>query len=126
MKFLTKIALAAAVSSLSAGAFADCAKLNDEVAAGANGDKYTYAKPADDSTCYMQSAFESPVSANVHLKWVQTETAVAVATSNKKGRNNYTGFSEGGRVAQCGDPTTGTDTPVTEAPNMDNDNACGR
>ncbi|WP_143326192.1 hypothetical protein [Vandammella animalimorsus] len=126
MKLTTKLALAAVASAFSMGAFADCAVGSGATEAGANGDKHVYAKPAADSTCYMQSGFESPVSANVHLKWIQTDTAVAVATSNKKGRNNYTGFSEGGRVAQCGDPTTGTTAPTTADPDMTKPNACGR
>lgn len=128
MKLLTKILLAAAVSSASVGAFAQntgntCATLSGTHAPAAKGGLVTYTA-ADGNVCYMQTSFQSPVSANVGLEWVQNNTAAAVATWNTKGRNHYTGSSEGGRVAQCGDPTTGSKAPTGKKPVLTAANGC--
>lgn len=125
MKLSTKLALAAIASTFSMGAFAACAETSDTYTAGPNGIVGEY-EAADDTTCFMQTDFKAPISANVTLKWVQNETAMAVASSSSKGRNNYSGSSEGGRVAQCGEPTTGSTAPTTADPDMSKENGCGR
>lgn len=137
MKISAKIAILTVASAASFAAFAQtgggtgggtggasgCAKASGSVDAKTSGQVYEYTAPTD-SQCYMETDFKSPMSANVSLKWVQNTTAVAVQTSNSKGRNNYSGSSEGGRVAQCGEPTTGAAVPTTRAPDLTKPNGC--
>lgn len=73
---------------------------------------------------YVVSDFKFVVSANVGLKSTENTTAIAVQTANLKGRNNYSGISDGGSVAQCGDPTTGSAAPTLEAPVLNKANGC--
>lgn len=74
---------------------------------------------------YVVSNFKFVVSSNVALKSKENTTAIAVQTANKKGRNNYSGISDGGSVAQCGDPTTGSTAPDVREPNLTAVNGCG-
>lgn len=79
---------------------------------------------------FVVTPFKFNVSANVALKSLENETAIAVATSNTKGRNQFTGTSEGGSVSQCGDPTTGSTPPGLDAPSLEEEkikvNGCNR
>ena len=77
-----------------------------------------------DGTGFVASSFAFNLSANVSIKTDENATAVVVQTSNSRGRNNYAGSSEGGAVAQCGKPTTGSVAPTTRAPNLANKNGC--
>lgn len=74
---------------------------------------------------YVVSDFKFVVSSNVELKSTENTTAIAVQTANKKGRNNYSGISDGGSVAQCGDPTTGSTAPTVREPSLTAANGCG-
>lgn len=73
---------------------------------------------------FVATKFDFNVSANVGLKSKENETAIAVQTANTKGRNNYSGSSEGGSVSQCGNPTTGSTAPTVREPVLANANGC--
>lgn len=73
---------------------------------------------------YVVSNFKFVVSANVGLKSKENTTAIAVQTANLKGRNNYSGISDGGAVTQCGDPTTGATAPTVREPSLNQPNGC--
>ena len=73
---------------------------------------------------YVVTDFKFGVSANVGLKSKENTTAIAVQTANLKGRNNYSGISDGGSVAQCGNPTTGATAPEVREPSLDQPNGC--
>lgn len=109
MKLSTKIALAAVAASFSMGAFAACGQTSVvTIDAAQKGGKSEYT-PVPDETCYAQQKFTIFSSANVELRWIQSETNAAVGAGSTKGRNVYSGISDGGRVQACGDPTTGSD-----------------
>lgn len=99
-------------------------------AADANVDAGTAARTVDytaeaGATNYVVSNFKFVVSANVALKSKENTTAIAVQTANVKGRNNYSGISDGGAVTQCGDPTTGSTAPTVREPSLTAENGCG-
>lgn len=73
---------------------------------------------------FVATKFDFNVSANVGLKSKENETAIVVQTANKKGRNNYSGSSEGGSVSQCGNPTTGSTAPTVGDPDLAKPNGC--
>lgn len=75
---------------------------------------------------FVATAFKFNVSANVGLKSKENATAIVVQTANTKGRNNYSGSSEGGSVAQCGNPTTGSTAPTVREPVLANENGCNK
>lgn len=75
---------------------------------------------------YVVSDFKFVVSANVALKSKENTTAIAVQTANLKGRNNYSGISDGGSVTQCGSPTTGATAPTVREPKLDAENGCNK
>ena len=57
---------------------------------------------------FIQNAFTPQCSANVHLQWAQSATAVGVGSASTKGRNYFGGSSNGGGVQP-----TGTKCPDT-------------
>lgn len=111
-----KIALAALALSAAGAASAV------SVAAGPNAStqSYTAASPAQ----YVVTDFQFTVSANTALESVENTVAIAVQTANTKGRNNFSGISDGGSVTACGDPTTGAAIPAVRAPTLANPNGC--
>lgn len=107
---------------LAAGSvFADDAN----VAAAAAAQTVDYVAATSSPPNYVVSNFKFVVSANVALKSKENTTAIAVQTANLKGRNNYSGISDGGSVAQCGNPTTGATAPTIQEPKLDAVNGCG-
>jgi hypothetical protein len=61
---------------------------------------------------YVATGFAFNVSASVGLKSNENTTAIAVRTANTKGRNNFSGHSNGGSVGVCGTATTGSTAPT--------------
>lgn len=107
---------------LAAGSvFADDAN----VTAAATSQTVNYTATTGATPNYVVSDFKFVVSANVALKSKENTTAIAVQTANLKGRNNYSGISDGGSVAQCGDPTTGATAPTVREPSLTAVNGCG-
>ncbi len=93
------------------------------VAPAATAGKHTYTATAA-GTDFVANDFEFTVSANVGLESVENTTAIVVQTANVKGRNNFSGSSDGGSVAQCGTPTTGSTPPAVRAPTLGAVNGC--
>ncbi|MDO5652680.1 MAG: hypothetical protein Q4G39_01040 [Brachymonas sp.] len=126
---LIKIAAASAVGAAffaATPAFAACATTKGKVSSAATSstNTYTLAEGTADDTCYMQNGFSYNVSSNVGLAWEQSEAALVVQTASTKGRNNFAGSSEGGSVAVCGKPTTGTTAPTPREPTLAAVNGC--
>lgn len=76
----------------------------------------TYTATAGD---FVVTDFDYTISANVALNSVEDTVAFAVGAASKKGRNAYTGSSNGGSVSACGDPTTGSAVPDAPTPSLD-------
>lgn len=77
---------------------------------------------------YVVTTFGFNLSNGVALKAVQNRNAIAVSTSTPRGRNQFSGSSNGGSVSTCGDATTGNDEPDIDDPSLAADavNGCGR
>lgn len=58
---------------------------------------------------FVVNDFDFTVSANVAVSAVQNEQSMAVAAGSTKGRNVFTGHSNGGSVSQC------NTAPITDA-----------
>lgn len=80
-----------------------------------------------DAECYVVTTFGFNLSNGVALKAEQNRNAIAVATSTPRGRNQFSGSSNGGSVATCGPATTGNKEPEITAPSLEPDavNGCG-
>lgn len=63
-------------------------------------------KKATDNKGFVKHDFNFTVSANVAMTVADSGRAFGVATASPKGRNVYTGLSEGGSIKECGDQTT--------------------
>ena len=83
---------------------------------------------AGNPECYVVTPFKYNLSNGVALKATQNRNAIAVAASTPRGRNQFTGSSQGGSVATCGNPTTGNNEPTLDAPTVDagKANGCNR
>lgn len=81
-----------------------------------------------DAECYVVTTFGFNLSNGVALKAAQNRNAIAVATSTPRGRNQFSGSSNGGSVATCGEATTGNAEPGIDDPSLEADavNGCGR
>ncbi|RZS33350.1 hypothetical protein [Corticibacter populi] len=115
-----KIAFLALVCA-SGSVFADTTGSQEPAAASAT---YDFTAATDGSE-FVVSDFKYTLSSNVGLGYSQNETAIAVGTYNTRGRNAFTGTSEGGSVAACGDPTTGSTAPSAPTLSLDADDANG-
>ena len=75
----------------------------------------TVAVTGDGTDTFIVNDFDFTVSANVAVSAVQNAQAMAVAAGSTKGRNVFTGHSNGGSVSQCNtDPITdATANPAT-------------
>ena len=78
-------------------------------------------------TDYVVSDFNVQLSNNVELIFAQNRNAIAVATATPRGRNVFSGSSQGGSVATCGKATEGNNEPAAGAPSLDaaDANGCG-
>lgn len=88
---------------------------------------YDYTPPTSDF--FVVNAFSFTVSANVVVDAAETGSAMAVSAAAAKGRNVFTGHSNGGSVSQCGEvivPTSQTDPTdeVSNRLNIDNIDGC--
>lgn len=88
---------------------------------------YDYTPPTTDF--FVVNAFSFTVSANVVVDADESGSAMAVSSAAAKGRNVFTGHSNGGSVSQCGTvivPTSTTDPTdeVSSRLNIDNIDGC--
>ncbi len=91
-----------------------------------NATNFVMKKSADDKG-FVKNDFNFTVSANVAMTVADSGRAFGVITGSPKGRNVYTGLSEGGSIKECGDQTDAK-TPATNNLGrfiMTEDNACG-
>lgn len=119
---LTQAALIALTMASGSAFAADLSGLSGTVTAKAASDTYTF--EAADEGEFIVTDFKFTLSSNVGLAFAQSETAVAVGTANDRGRNGFTGSSEGGSVSPCGPATTGTDKPDVPTPDVAEPNGC--
>ena len=116
MKKLKLAILALAVSSgsaFAATAYTPAEGAAKQVTVVTSAANYTYTVPAEQTErLFVKNNFDFTLSSNVIIQ-TQEETAagryMGVATTNVKGRNFFTGHSDGGSVTTCGDPLTATD-----------------
>lgn len=78
---------------------------------------------ADEDGAFVVSNFTFAVSSNVGLASTEDNVAIAVGTASQKGRNAYTGSSNGGSVTTCGEATIGSAVP--EVPEVSLTNIAG-
>ena len=88
----------------------DCA-----ITATSSAQSVAYAAQTD---MFVVNSFTFAVSSNVGLNSAEDTVAMAVGTASSKGRNAYTGSSNGGSVTNCGDATTGSDLPAVPTPSL--------
>lgn len=86
----------------------------------------THAKPRTEAytvdpaaASFVVTTFEYTVSSNVAMVSLEDTVAFAVGTASQKGRNAYTGSSNGGAVTPCGPATTGADVPPVPTLSLD-------
>lgn len=92
-----------------------------EVAASNNGHP---ASPYESDDLFVVNDFVFAVSANVALESAEDAVAIAVSTASNKGRNEFSGSSNGGAVKTCGDPTVGAATPEPQTPSLTAGSGC--
>ena len=120
MKIKTLAILGAATLSLSGFAQAGTCTGGD-----GGGCALTASNSATDNTYtagtdgFVVNDFTFSTSANVGLNSAEDSVAVAVGTASNKGRNAFTGSSNGGSVSNCGEPTTGSAIPDVPSPSTD-------
>lgn len=115
---MKKLAFALLALTASASAFAtdpcasaaiDFATVNTEATYDAVNASCTVAVTADGTDTFLVNDFDFTVSSGVAISAVQSAQGMAVSAGATKGRNVFTGHSNGGSVSQCNeDPITDT------------------
>ncbi|UPQ81988.1 hypothetical protein M0M42_16515 [Pseudomonas knackmussii] len=132
---MKKILLSSLMMALSAGASAAAYTpgQNSATAGVANPTVFTYTATANRAG-FVKNDFDFTVSANTIVRATENGSrSMAVAAVSGRGRNLFTGHSDGGSVSQCGASLT-ADAAKTEATvvallsnlNVANANGCGQ
>jgi hypothetical protein len=117
MKKLAIVGIASlTLSGMATSAFAASA----DVTAGPKAQDVAYTADGN----FVVNDFRFAVSANVGLASVEDTVAIAVGTASNKGRNAFTGSSNGGSVTTCGDATTGSTIPTVPTPSLTANGGC--
>lgn len=96
---LIKFVLAAGVFAASTGAFAA-----DNVCSASSAGSASVTATSN----FIVNSFTAKCSANVHMDYVETTSAVGVCAGSKKGNKKYGGSSEGGAVKEATGTYDGT------------------
>lgn len=110
MKKITLAALSLAVMA-STSAFAADYKIGEVEPKAPKADPATFTYKAEaDRAGFVKNDFEFTVSANSAIRAVENGTrSLAVGAVSTRGRNVFTGHSDGGSVSQCGPSLTKTE-----------------
>lgn len=112
MKVKTIALIGVATLGMSGLAFAE-----DQAIAAEDQRTNTYTAEANDAM-FVVDDFTYTLSANVGLNTLEDTGTFTVGTASSKGRNAFTGSSNGGSVSTCGPASTGNDAPTVPTPSL--------
>lgn len=79
---------------------------------------------AEADAMFVVDDFTYTLSANVGLNTLEDTGTFTVGTASSKGRNAFTGSSNGGSVTACGPASTGNTPPVVPSPSLTASGGC--